>query len=101
MEHLSCEERLRVGAVQPGEEKTLGRPQSNLPVPEGAYKKAREGLSTRVYRDRTRGDVFKLKEGRFRLDIRKKLFKGGEAQEQVAQRSCGCPLPGRQGWMGL
>ena len=101
MEHLSCEERLRVGAVQPGEEKVPERCYCSFPVHEGAYKKAREGLSTRVYRDRTRGDVFKLKEGRFRLDIRKKLFKGGEAQEQVAQRSCGCPLPGRPGWTGL
>jgi len=25
----------RVGAVQPGEEKALGRPYSSLPVPEG------------------------------------------------------------------
>jgi len=24
LEHLSCEERLRVGAIQPGEEKALG-----------------------------------------------------------------------------
>jgi len=30
LEHLSCEERLRVGAVQPGEEKAAGRPYSSL-----------------------------------------------------------------------
>jgi len=30
----------RVGAVQPGEEKAVGRPYSSLPVPEGAYKEA-------------------------------------------------------------
>jgi len=35
LEHLSSE-RLRVGAVQPGEEKAPGRPYSSLPVPEGA-----------------------------------------------------------------
>ena len=40
----------------------------------GAYKKAREGLSTRACSDRTRGNGFKLKEGRFRLHVRKKFF---------------------------
>jgi len=40
----------------------------------GACQKAGEGIFTRAYSDRTRGDGFKLKEGRFRLDRRKKFF---------------------------
>jgi len=44
-----------------------------------------------VCSDGTRGNGCKLKEGRFRLDIRKKYF---TMREQIAQRSCGCPLPG-------
>ena len=51
----------------------------------GGYKKEWDRLCSRVCWDRTRGNGFKLKEGRFRLDIRKKFFynKGGEALEQV------------------
>ena len=44
LEHLPYEDRLRVGAPQPGEEKALGEPYSSLPVPEGAYRKAGEGF---------------------------------------------------------
>ncbi|XP_053934696.1 uncharacterized protein LOC104067255 isoform X3 [Cuculus canorus] len=38
----------RVGVVQPGEEKALGRPYSDLPVPEGATGKLERGCSQRL-----------------------------------------------------
>lgn len=55
----------------------------------GAYKKDGEWLFTRPCGSRTRGSVLKQKEGRFRLEIKK----GGGTQNQVARRSCGCPIP--------
>ena len=45
-----------------------------LPVSEGGYKDAAEGLFIRDCSDRTRGDGLKLKQGKFRLDLRQKLF---------------------------
>ena len=40
----------------------------------GTYKQKRDLLFTRMDSDRTRKNVFKLREGRFRLDIRRKFF---------------------------
>jgi len=75
MEHLSCKERLRELRLFSPEKRRL---QGDLIVAfqylKGACKKAGEGLFTSACSDRARGNGFKLKEGRFRLDIRKKFF---------------------------
>jgi len=60
-------------------------------------------LFRRACSDRTRGNGFKLKEGRFRLDFKEDIFynEGGETLKQVAQRGGQCPIPGNvQGQVG-
>ena len=76
MEHLSYEDRAeRAGAVQPGQEKAPGRPESNFSVSKGGlYKKEGDRLFSRVSCGRTMGNGFELEGVRFRLDIRKNLF---------------------------
>ena len=67
------------------------------------YLKGGSKLFERVDNSRTRGNGFKLKEERFRLNVRGEVLyqESGEVLEQAAQRGCGCPvLGGVQGQIG-
>jgi len=75
LEHLSCEQRLReLGLFSLDNRRLWNDLIAAFQYLKGACKKTGEGLLMRACSERIGGNGFKLKEDRFRLDIRKKLF---------------------------
>jgi len=75
LEHLSYEDKLRELELFSLEKRRL---QEDLIVAfrylKGAYRKAGDNHFSKACCDRTRRNGFRLREGRFRLDVRKKFF---------------------------
>ena len=82
---------LRAGAVQPGEEKAVGSAESGLSVSNGGCKKKGDRLMSRVGCDGKKGNGFKLKEGRFRLNIRRKFFTIRVVRHRMPREVVGAP----------
>ena len=89
-----------LGPLSPEKRRLQGELRPAIQYLKGGYKKERGRLFRKVCSDRSSGGGFNLKEGIFRLDIRKIFFffydkkSGCKALDQVAQRGGGCPIPG-------
>ena len=75
VEQLSYEDRLReLGLISLEKRRLQGDLIAAFQYLKGSFRKEGNRLFSRVCGDRTRGNGFKIKKGRFRLHIRKKSF---------------------------
>ena len=75
LKHLSYEDRLRdLGLFSLEKRSFQGKFIVAFQYLKGAYRKAGEGLFRKAYSNWIRGNVFKLDEDRFRVDIRNSLM---------------------------
>ncbi|KFQ71795.1 hypothetical protein N335_08008, partial [Phaethon lepturus] len=73
-EHLSCEDRLRELGLFSLEKRLRGDLIAAFQYLKGTSRKDGDRLFIRACCSKTRGNGFKLKEGKFQLDLRKKFF---------------------------